>query len=379
MGIFGLRSTLKGLRPTRFLSFGSNGRNYCGFWQIMTDGHQNGGVKPVAGWPDMKLITFLGTGHRALVSYNFELARGLDRSIDRGLRAREAALPTKFFPVALTRYIKPDALRVLLTRDAKELFWDTGEFGREMRAAAPDTDVTPVFIPDGRTEAELWQIFESVAKAVEPGETVVFDITHAFRSLAFLAFLSIAYLRVAKNVYIRDVYYGALATEAGNAGTLRQPVAGYTTRLAPFLSLLDWTEHVAAFVRFGNAGPMAELALAGADDGEGWLAKALQQVSAALLTSQPRALGKAVEALTRAAAAPASSAARVSSHPFAVVRDRAVAEYLPFAPVAESPGVQMDLRMVSQQRLRRSGRGTSARTLREQCHRHGHGPSGPAL
>jgi hypothetical protein len=75
---------------------------------------------------------------------------------------------------------------------------------------------------------------------------VVFDITNSFRSIPFLSFLAIAYLKAAKQVKVKHVLYGAFeAKDAEN----RSPVFDLT----PFVSLLDWLTATEQFIQTGNA------------------------------------------------------------------------------------------------------------------------------
>ncbi len=104
----------------------------------------------------------------------------------------------------------------------------------------------PVPIPEGRNETELWEIFHALTAAVGENETVVFDITHSFRSLPFLAFLAAAYLRTVRQVKVHKIIYGAFdAKDAEN----RSPVFDLT----PFVSLLDWITATNQFIYTGNA------------------------------------------------------------------------------------------------------------------------------
>lgn len=292
----------------------------------------------------LKLITALGAAPKK-TTYDFGRDPRGGTTDKVGSNGNGAGPATRFFPVALSRHIRPDTVCVLLTEKAKQESWDTKDFTEELSRAAPSAAVVPIFIPDGKNEDELWQIFERMAGAVEPGEEVVFDITHGLRSFVFLAFLSIAYLRLAKNVTVRDVYYGALSVGGplaalpgaeGDGEVTRTPVF----RLTPFVSLLDWTEHVATFVRYGNAAPMAELAStsAGRDNqAQERFAKKLRHVSEALLTNQPRALGNAVQELLQA------RTSAVGIPPFAMIMDKAVAEYKHFEAAKYSLDAQMDL------------------------------------
>jgi CRISPR-associated DxTHG motif protein len=109
-----------------------------------------------------------------------------------------------------------------------------------------------VLIPEGRSEAELWEIFKALTEVVDEGETVVFDITHSFRSLPFLTFLAAAYLRTARQVEVHKIIYGAFDAKDDEN---RSPVFDLT----PFVSLLDWITATNQFVYTGDGRYLARL------------------------------------------------------------------------------------------------------------------------
>ncbi|HQY94395.1 MAG: TIGR02221 family CRISPR-associated protein [Caldilinea sp.] len=184
----------------------------------------------------MKAITFLG----ATTAYETTYV------LDDG---REHTAP--FFGVALARFVPDLSLRVFVTKQAREKHLDRFVTLVEDYVA----DVDPVDIPDGRNDTELWEIFQTVVDAVEPKESVVFDITHGFRSLPFLSFLSAAYLRTVKNIRLEAVYYGNFEARDQSVTPNRAPVINLTR----FVDLLDWMVGADRFVRFGDARDLAAL------------------------------------------------------------------------------------------------------------------------
>ena len=48
-------------------------------------------------------------------------------------------------------------------------------------------EVQRIFIPKGQSEQEIWEIFQIVYDRLKSGDEVIFDITHAFRSIPMLA------------------------------------------------------------------------------------------------------------------------------------------------------------------------------------------------
>jgi CRISPR-associated DxTHG motif protein len=149
----------------------------------------------------------------------------------------------------------------------------------------------PVAIPSGKSENELWKIFEILAGLLGQKEEVVFDVTHAFRSLPILSLLAVAYLRVAHQVNLRALVYGAFeARDANN----RAPVFDLT----PFLRLLDWVTATDQFLQTGNAERLAGL-LPGADPHTGPLAQSVTGIAQGLHLLRP------MDVMREAAALPA--------------------------------------------------------------------------
>lgn len=184
----------------------------------------------------MKAITFLG----ATTAYETTYV------LDDG---REHTAP--FFGVALARFVPDLSLCVFVTEQAKE------KHLTQFIELVDDyvADVRPVDIPTGHNDEELWTIFQQVVDAVEPAESVIFDITHGFRSLPFLSFLSAAYLRTVKKIRLEAVYYGNFDARDQAVTPARTPVIDLTR----FVDLLDWMVGADRFVRFGDARDLAEL------------------------------------------------------------------------------------------------------------------------
>ncbi len=186
--------------------------------------------------PAVTAISFLGTGNYQETEYVYG-----------GRTCR-----THLFPAALL-HLCPEisSLRVLVTEQARQRWHD--ELSREIeRLRNPRQTCSPVTIPEGRSEDELWSLFDTLATQVNEGDAVVLDITHGFRSLPLIAAVATAYLRVAKGVRLHSLLYGAY--EARDAAG-RAPVFDLT----PLAALLDWTAAADLFRRTGNTEPLARL------------------------------------------------------------------------------------------------------------------------
>jgi hypothetical protein len=180
----------------------------------------------------MNLLTFLGTADYKITTYTLN---------SQGYR-------TCYCPAAVAYFCRPETTLVAVTAEAKAKHFET--LADEI---AKFTRPVPVPIPEGRNEVELWQIFEALTHQVAERDELAVDITNGFRSLPFLSFLAIAFLRLARRVKVQHVYYGAF--EARDQATNESPIFDLT----PFVTLLDWTIATDRFTRFGDATDLASL------------------------------------------------------------------------------------------------------------------------
>lgn len=125
-------------------------------------------------------------------------------------------------------------------------------------------EVMAVMIPEGHSEEEIWKIFDIVYGALEAGDEVIFDITHAFRSIPMLALVVLGYARVLKSIRLLSIQYGAFEV-LGEAWKVKQEMP-IEARKAPLLDLTsfamlaEWTTAMDRFVSSGDAGAVKSLA-----------------------------------------------------------------------------------------------------------------------
>ena len=210
----------------------------------------------------MKAFTFLGKGPLYKSTYVFD----------------GEECETQFFAEAIVKFFSPDSLYFFATESAeKEPVSNDNKCERLkflMELLGKETEIVPIQIEEGADEEELWKIFDTVVGEIKDNDKVLFDITHGFRSLPFLTFLALAYVRNVRNgVEIERVIYGAF--DAVDRDNPRKPVFDLT----PFVSLLDWLGAVTMFQRTGDARPIAGLV-------PGDIASALTDLSNALLTNR---------------------------------------------------------------------------------------------
>jgi len=266
----------------------------------------------------MKLLTFLGMGKYEETTYCWD----------------GRCHTSRYCPAALAHFHRPETTLVAVTEGARAMHFDS-----LVEEIAAVSQVAPIAIPEGKSEAELWAIFDALTGQFAEGDRLIVDLTHGFRSLPFLGFLAVAYLRIAKKVHVTGVYYGAF--EARNREANRTPVFDLT----PFVALLDWTVAADRFERQGDASDLARLLrnemppgpLMGTDEQARALGKSLQRAAEAMETiSLALSLNRPYESMAAAHAlveALAQHRATIESRsrPFTVLTDRIQEAYRPFA------------------------------------------------
>jgi CRISPR-associated DxTHG motif protein len=177
----------------------------------------------------MKLIAFLGTWEYKCATY----------------RWNDQTYKTSFVQEAFVHWLKPETTCVLLTKEARKKHW--GDLCQRLQE---HTQIVEVDIPDGKSEAELWEIFEAISEVVQEGDEIAFDITHGFRSLPMIALLTIAYLKQVKGVKVQHVVYGVYERDNPMA-----PILDLTL----FADLLDWLAAAKIFTATGDSSELGQL------------------------------------------------------------------------------------------------------------------------
>ena len=125
----------------------------------------------------------------------------------------------------------------------------------------PSIDDDPVIIPEGFSKKDIWNIFDIVYNQLEEGDSIYFDITHAFRSIPVLATILFDYARFRKHAHFDSVYYGAFE-KLGIAPEVRK--MPLQQRLAPIVDMTELinlqrcTEMANGLVSYGRLNILAE-------------------------------------------------------------------------------------------------------------------------
>ena len=179
------------------------------------------------------LLTFLGTGEYESVTYVWQEPDG------------EQAYRTHLFPLAAYHIFHPERILLPATYEVREGKGKKHYETLQRVLTKEGVSIEVLMIPDGKSEAELWEIFATLAEKVISEEQLILDITHAFRTLPLLVFTVAVYLRSAKHVQIERILYGAYEAREGD----RAPIFDMT----PLLDLVDWMGGVEFFLRRSDA------------------------------------------------------------------------------------------------------------------------------
>ena len=221
------------------------------------------------------LVTFLGKSRESKdTGYRKTVYRFPDGTKDE----------TAFFGLALSRYLKPDTIVILGTcssqwgvlvshlaeegeaEDARRRLLKAEADGAVTRPLLDDVaplmkrsvgcDVYPRLIPFGKDADEQYDILNAIADAVPKNGTASFDLTHGFRHLGMVGFLSAFMLERVRNLSVRDLWYGALdMTRDGVTPVLK---------LDGLTRVRRWTDALDRFDATGDYGVFAQLLI---DDG----------------------------------------------------------------------------------------------------------------
>ncbi len=121
-----------------------------------------------------------------------------------------------------------------------------------------------VKIPDGKSEKELWEIFDIVFNSLEQKGEIIFDITHSFRYLPMLSIVLLNYASFVKEIEIAGIYYGAFEV-LGSSQEIKEKYPDGESRFVPIFDLTPlayiqkWTAATQSFVVSGNAELLAKM------------------------------------------------------------------------------------------------------------------------
>lgn len=196
-----------------------------------------------------KFLSFLGTTNYKECTYKFD-------------ESSKGKYYSKFIQEALIKtackdWIRKDTAVIFLTEEARNKNWYNIENEeRRLKTILGDVhiNVKDIPIPDGKSEGEIWEIFDIVSNQIDENDEIIFDITHSFRSIPMLALVVLNYVKVVKNAKILGIYYGAY--EAKDSENIA-PVFDLT----PLDEILEWSQAVNTFLKYGNSGHLKDISV----------------------------------------------------------------------------------------------------------------------
>lgn len=194
-----------------------------------------------------------------------------------------ASSETRFIQQATLEYLKVcnnwvtknsdgevvDRIYILLTDGAREKNWSkdiTSRMNKKTKQDEPYLGLEQVLIdmnlpcpvetlkiPDGKSEEEMWTIFNIVYETLKLNDELYFDLTHSFRYLPMLVLVLGNYAKFLKGVKVKHISYGNY--EARNLDTNEAPLMD----ILPLTMLQDWTFAAADLIQNGNIAKLQEL------------------------------------------------------------------------------------------------------------------------
>jgi CRISPR-associated Csx2 family protein len=163
-----------------------------------------------------------------------------------------------------------DQICIFTTSEAKTANWKddghkdmrTNEYGRseglecKLSSFQSAAALRCIDIPAGNSSKEIWEIFNKVYDVLRGGDELVFDITHAFRSIPLIALVILNYAKVMKGIRLTGIFYGAFEIlgsfkDAGQIPPEKRNVP--LLDLTPLNQLMEWTFAVDCFLESGDA------------------------------------------------------------------------------------------------------------------------------
>ncbi|MHA1380379.1 MAG: TIGR02221 family CRISPR-associated protein [Candidatus Helarchaeota archaeon] len=214
------------------------------------------------------LLAFLGTNNYTPCNYFLDEEKKIDN-----VRFIQEALISLF----CKNWTIEDRIIIFLTEQARESNWvDNGHrkggkslqlegLKRRLEQLTLRAKLIPVGIPKGQTKQEIWDIFNIIFNQINNNDEIIFDITHALRSLPMLTTIILNYAKVIKNIKIKGVYYGAFDVLGYKSEVEKMRMEDRNApifNLTSFISLFDWTNAINNFIIYGDAQQINELSQA---------------------------------------------------------------------------------------------------------------------
>lgn len=199
-------------------------------------------------------LSFLGTGNYKECKY-VSKKKGESRVVE---YVQEAILD-----LYATDFSKDDIAYFFLTEEAETKHWNK----LEQRVNSKSYQIKSIKdIPEGYSEEDIWNIFETVFSVLQNEDQVILDVTHGFRSLPMLGIVLLNYAKSLKKIKVQHILYGAFES-LGAAYNIEDRIPNPEDRkaslldLSAFSAIQTWTFGAESFIETGNAKTITDLSL----------------------------------------------------------------------------------------------------------------------
>ncbi|WP_299228350.1 TIGR02221 family CRISPR-associated protein [Sulfurihydrogenibium sp.] len=157
---------------------------------------------------------------------------------------------TKYIADALNEFLNPDKVLIFTTQEAID---KNNAFKEEIEEKIGKDKTETVLVPSGKDQKEQEEIFKKVLEEVKKYNKeweIYVDITHTFRPIPLVFFISLFYLKNFYNIKTSRIFYGNFEQRDENN---RSPVIELTF----LLDIVDWFNSVNMFVKRYEANELA--------------------------------------------------------------------------------------------------------------------------
>lgn len=200
-------------------------------------------------------ISILGTGNYVECAYWL----GSEDNTCVTRFAQEATLKCLTKTYALSWNPKKDKVITFLTNDARRNNWNedcsnnNGGMKVALSRAGFSMLLEDVSIPDGKSEEEIWGIFEKMYGVLEEGDELYIDVTHSFRYLPMLMLILADYSKFLKKTIIKSLTY--CNYEGRDLDRNLAPIVD----LKQIVELMDWTHAASDLIINGRAEAISKM------------------------------------------------------------------------------------------------------------------------
>lgn len=156
------------------------------------------------------------------------------------------------YEIYCQEFNEDDEFIVFLTNESKEMHWDL-KLELEIQELLRKTPLQPkvkAIVLDYKDKDYTKKLYTNMIDIIDVGDEVILDITHGFRSYTILISSILDYVRVVKDVNVKNVVYGEYNSES-KVTEIKE--------LDDLLTIQRWSNYVDIFLKTGNPAYLSKL------------------------------------------------------------------------------------------------------------------------